>query len=164
VKALSPETGWKGSLEQQGAHDIVGGTNHAFGLAVLRGSIGTRHPKLDAMREEESAGGRVIKLTSIIALAKLRGHKGKEVIEGGEYVGLLAQRKGPRVVGAVIEDGQVILVTRDTRNRAGPEVIVYEGKWLNGSRRGARKGQLDVPTKLVGTVQGIVSAVGACDS
>jgi hypothetical protein len=74
---------------------------------------------LDAVREEENAGRGVIKLASIIALdapdgvAKLRGHKGKEVGEGGEGVGLLAQRKSPRVVGAVIiEDDQVILVTR----------------------------------------------------
>jgi hypothetical protein len=90
-------------------HDIVGGTNLALGLAVLWGSVGTQHPKLDTVREEESAGG-VIKLASIVALdapdgaAKLRGHKGKEVGEGGEGVGFLAQRKSPRVVGAVIED------------------------------------------------------------
>jgi hypothetical protein len=68
-------------------HDIVGGMNHALDLAILWESVGTRHPKLDAMREEESAG-RIIKLTSIIALdaldgvAKLRGHKGEEVGEG----------------------------------------------------------------------------------
>jgi hypothetical protein len=96
VKALSLETGWKGRLEQQGAHDIVGGTNHALSLAVLRESVGTRHPKLDVVREEESAGGGVIKLTSIITLdaldgvAKLRGHKGEEVGEGGEGIRLLA--------------------------------------------------------------------------
>jgi hypothetical protein len=77
-------------------HDIVGGTYHALGLVVLRGSVGARHPKLGAMREEESAGG-VIKLTSIIArdplngATKLRGHKGEDVGEGGEGVGLLAQ-------------------------------------------------------------------------
>jgi hypothetical protein len=56
--------------------------------------------------EEESVGG-VIKHASIIALdaldgaAKLRGHKGEEVREGGEGIELLAQQKGPRVVGAV---------------------------------------------------------------
>jgi hypothetical protein len=97
-------------LEQQGAHDIIGDTNHALSLAVIRGSVGTRHPKLDVVREEESVGGGVIKLTSIIALdapdgaAKPRGHKGKEVGDGGEGVRLLAQRKSARVVGAVIED------------------------------------------------------------
>jgi hypothetical protein len=54
--------------------------------------------------------GGVIKLTSIIVLnapdgaAKLRGYKGEEVGEGGEGVGLLAQRKSPQVVGVVIED------------------------------------------------------------
>jgi hypothetical protein len=89
VKALSPVMGWKGSLEQHGAHDIVGGTNHALDLAVLWGSVGTQHPELDALREEESAGGGVTKLVPIISLdapdsaAKLCGHKGKEVGEGG---------------------------------------------------------------------------------
>jgi hypothetical protein len=57
-----------------------------------------------------------------------------------EGVKLLAQRKGPRVVGAVIEDDHVILVTRDTQNKGGPRVIVYEVKGLNYTRIGARKG------------------------
>jgi hypothetical protein len=107
------------------------------------------------VRKEESAGG-VIKLVSIIALdapdgaAKLRGHKGKKVGEGGEGVGLLAQRKSPRVVDVIIEDDQVILVTRDTQNRGGSKVIVYEVKGLKGSSRAARKWQSDVLTKLAG--------------
>jgi hypothetical protein len=108
------------------------------------------------MREEESVGWGVIKLVSIIALdaldgaAKLCGHKGEEVGEGGEGVALLAQQKGPRVVSAVIKDYHVILLTRDTRNMEGPKVTVCEVKGLNNSRRGARKGQPDVLTKLAG--------------
>jgi hypothetical protein len=53
------------------------------------------------VREGESVGGGIIKLVCIIALdapdgaTKLRGHKGEEVGEGGEGVGLLTQRKGP---------------------------------------------------------------------
>jgi hypothetical protein len=75
--------------------------NHALDLAILWGSVGTRHPKLDTVREEESVGGGVIKLMSIIAMeasdgaCKLRGHKGEELVEGGEGVKLLAQWKGP---------------------------------------------------------------------
>jgi hypothetical protein len=69
--------------------------NHAHSLAVLRGSVETQHPKLDVVREEESAGGGVVKFESIIALdapngaVKLRGHKGKEMGEGGEGVQFL---------------------------------------------------------------------------
>jgi hypothetical protein len=69
-----------------------------------------------------------------------------------------------RVLGAIIEDDQVILVTRDTQNRGGPEVTVYEVKGLNGSRKGARKGQPDVLIKLAGIVQGIISTRRAGDS
>jgi hypothetical protein len=80
VKALSPVASLKGSLEQQGTHDIVGGTNHALSLAVLWGRVGTRHPKLDIVRKEEGASGGVVKLMSIVALntpngtTKLCGH------------------------------------------------------------------------------------------
>jgi hypothetical protein len=49
-------------------------------------------------------------------------------------------------VGTVIENDQVILVTRDTRNKGGPKVTVYEVKGLKDLSRGARNGQPDVPT------------------
>jgi hypothetical protein len=115
-------------------------------------------------------GGGVIKFTPIITLdtsdgvAKLHGHKGEEVGESREGVGLLAQQKSLQIVGAVIEDDQVILVTKDTWNKGGSKVTVYEVKELNGSSRGGRKGQSDVSIKLAGMTQGIISAPRASDS
>jgi hypothetical protein len=41
VKALSPVASWKGSMEHQRVHDIVCGMNHALGLAILWGRVGT---------------------------------------------------------------------------------------------------------------------------
>jgi hypothetical protein len=73
MKALSPVASRKGYLEQQGAHDIVGGTNHALSLAVLWGSVGTQHQKLDTVRKEEGAREGVVKLTSIVVLDTLNG-------------------------------------------------------------------------------------------
>jgi hypothetical protein len=35
IKVMS----WKGGLKQQGAHAIVGGENHVFGLAILGGGV-----------------------------------------------------------------------------------------------------------------------------
>jgi hypothetical protein len=84
VKALSLVASRKGILEQQRAHDIVGGMNHALSLVVLWGRVGTRHPKLDTVRKEKGAGG-VVKLTSIVALdtsdgiTKLCGHISEKV-------------------------------------------------------------------------------------
>jgi hypothetical protein len=60
-------------------------------------------------------------------------------------------------VGAVIKDDQVILVARYTQNKGVLEVIVYKVKWSNDPRRGARKGQPDMPTKLAGMTQGMMS-------
>jgi hypothetical protein len=85
------------------------------------------------VREEERVGGGVIKLTSIIALdasngaTKLRGHRRRSESGWGRYR-TSGARESPRVVGAVIEDDQVILTTRDTWNRGGPKVTVYEVK------------------------------------
>jgi hypothetical protein len=36
----------------------------------------------------------------------------------------MAQWKGPQIMGAIIEDDQLILVTRDTENRGDPKVSV----------------------------------------
>jgi hypothetical protein len=66
VKALNLVAGWKGSLEQQRAHDIVGGANHALDLATMRGGVGAQHPELDVVGEEGAEG--VIEPSSIIAL------------------------------------------------------------------------------------------------
>ena len=49
------------------------GANHALNLAVLRGSIRARHAQLDTVREEESTGGGVIKLPTIVTLDGLDG-------------------------------------------------------------------------------------------
>ena len=59
---------------------------------------------MNTPREEERTGGGVVKLTPVVTLdglngeAELSGHPGKEVEEGGEGLGLAAQRKSPRVV------------------------------------------------------------------
>ena len=97
-------------LEQQGVHDIVGGTNHTLGLAVLSGSVGALHTGPNAMGEEEIARGGVGKLTPVVTLnglngtTKLSGHPNKEVgerLESLESFGFQAQRKSPGVMGNV---------------------------------------------------------------
>jgi hypothetical protein len=40
VEALNSVAGWKGGLEQQVAHDIIGGANHALDPTVLGGFRG----------------------------------------------------------------------------------------------------------------------------
>jgi hypothetical protein len=118
VEALCPEARGKGGLDQKSAHDIVCGPNHALCLAVLWRSIRTRHTKLDTTSEEGARGGG-IELTPVVALdglngeAELSGHPGKKVKEGGEGVRLSTQREGPGVVRELINDHQIILITRN---------------------------------------------------
>jgi hypothetical protein len=62
----------------------------------------------------------VIKLTTIVALqvfyggAKLSGNKREKVSIGGKRIRFEAERKGPQEVGAVIKDGEIVLITRNT--------------------------------------------------
>jgi hypothetical protein len=92
VKSFCPITPGKGSLNQQSADDIVNGTNNTFSFTILWGRVRTRHPELCAVRQEEDSGGRVVKLTSVVALdsfnspAELSRHIGKEIGQSSEGV------------------------------------------------------------------------------
>jgi hypothetical protein len=95
VKVFGPVASRKESMEQQGAYDIIDGTNHVLSLTVMWEHVGTRHLKLDTVRKEEGASGGVIKLTSIITLdtlngtTKLRGYISEKMTNSGERVRLM---------------------------------------------------------------------------
>jgi hypothetical protein len=73
--------------------------NNMFSFTILWRRVRTRHPELCAVRQEEDSGGRVIKLTSIIALnsfdstAELSRHISKEIGQSSEGVGFKFQEK-----------------------------------------------------------------------
>jgi hypothetical protein len=89
----------KRSLNQQSADDIVNRMNNTFSFTILWGRVRTRHPELCAVRQEEDAGGRVVKLTSVVALdsfdspAELSRHINKEIRQSSEGVRFKFQRK-----------------------------------------------------------------------
>ena len=113
-------------LEQQGVHDIVGGTNHTLGLAVLSRSVGARHMKLNAVGEKERTRGGVVELAPVVTLnglngtTKLSGHPGEEVRERLESIGFQAQRKSSGVMRKIIHNHQVEFISRYTENGRGP--------------------------------------------
>ena len=73
-------------------------------------SVGARHAEMDAMSEEKHAHAEVVELAAVVALdgldddAELSTDMGEEVLQSGESVRLLAQRKSPQIMRAVIED------------------------------------------------------------
>jgi hypothetical protein len=93
--------------------------------------------KLDTVREQESA---VVELSTIVTLdtpdgaTKLRGHVSIEV-RGWRRCQTLAQRKGPRVMSAIIENNQVILITKNTKYKRGTKMTVNQIKRLYTPRR-----------------------------
>jgi hypothetical protein len=101
VQALSPEASGTRGLKQKGTHGVIGGANHPLSLAILRRGVWTRHAELNTVREEESAGGGVIKLATIVTLDGLDGeaelcrHPRKEVEERGKRIRLRTERKSP---------------------------------------------------------------------
>jgi hypothetical protein len=82
----------KESLDKKSVDDIVNRTNDTFGFTILRGCVWAQHLELCAIRQEEDPGGRVVKLTSVVALdgfdlpAELIRHISKQIGQSGECV------------------------------------------------------------------------------
>jgi hypothetical protein len=101
VKSISPITPGERSLNQQSVDDIVNQMNNAFNFTILWERVRTRHLELCAVRQEEDVGGRVVKLTPIVALdsfdspAELSRHIGKEVGQSNEGVRFKFKGKSP---------------------------------------------------------------------
>jgi hypothetical protein len=152
VEALSPEARGQRGLDQEGAHDVVRRANHPLSLAVLRRGIRTRHTQLNTPRQEEGPGGGVIELPPVVTLdglnceAELSGHPGKEVEEGGEGLRLGAQRKSPRVMRKIINNDQIIFITRHAEYRRCPQVTVNQIKSMRSMRRRRRKRKSNMTT------------------
>ena len=92
------------------------------------------------MGEEERAGRRVIKLTTVVALdglhgsAKLCTHVGKKVRNSGKGVGFKAKRKCPSIMRKIINNYEIIFVTGHTNNRGCPKITVYQIEIMKSSR------------------------------
>ena len=122
------------------SHDVVRRANHPLSLAVLRRGIRTRYTQLNTPREEEGTGSGVIELSPVVTLdglngeTELSGHPGKEVEEGRESLRLGAQRESPRVMRKIINNDQVIFISRHTEYRRCPQVTVDEIKSTRSMR------------------------------
>ena len=123
VEGLDPIGRGEAGLEQQGTHNVVGGTDNAFGLAILGGGVGTRHAKVNAMSEEESASAGVVKLATVVTLdvldrgTELCSHIREKMRDSGKSVGLKTKRKRPKRMRAIIKNDQIKLITRHTDDR-----------------------------------------------
>jgi hypothetical protein len=140
-------------------HDVVRRANHQLSLVVLRRSVRTRHAELNTPREKEGARGVVIELVPVVTLngldgeAELSGHPGKEVEEGGESLKLGTKRKGPRVVGKIINYYEIVLIARKARNRRSPQITVNKIKDVCRTRRRRRKRKANMATQLARMVK-----------
>ena len=103
-------------------------------------------------REEEGTGSGVIELPPVVTLdglngeAELSGHTGKEVEEGGEGLRLGTQRESPRVMRKIINNDQIIFITRHAEYKKCPQVTVNEIKGMRSMRRRKRKRKSNMMT------------------
>jgi hypothetical protein len=70
------------------------------------------------------------------------------VKKGGEGVRLGTQREGSGVVREIINDHQIILITRNDEYRRSPHITVDKIKSMHSMRRRRRKRKLNMTTKL----------------
>ena len=81
-------------MEEQGTGDIVGGSKHALGFAILLRGIGARHAEINTFSKKESTRRRVVKLTAVVTLhgfdgaTKLSEHIGEKIRKDRESVRL----------------------------------------------------------------------------
>jgi hypothetical protein len=144
VQGLCPVAGRERRLEEEAAEHVGGGADHAFGSAVLCRGVGARETQLDAMSEEERARGVVVELAAIVTLqstdraTKLSGYLGEEVCEGGECVRLQPKREGLEKMGKIIQNHQIVFITRKTEYRGGPKITVNQVKSPLSPRRSSK--------------------------
>ena len=117
-------------VEKEGTYDIVSSAKHALYLAILGGCVGAREAIHDTVGREEGGKRSVDEFAAIVTLhtldesVKLGKYVGKETLQDRGCLGLIAQRKRPRVMRVIIKNYDVILITRETHNRGGPQIIM----------------------------------------
>jgi hypothetical protein len=88
--------------------------------------VGARETQLDVVGEEEGARGVVVELSAIVTLEgtnqsmELGGDPGKYVGKGGKGVRLKAKWGSLEKMREVIQNDEVVFVTRKTEERRGP--------------------------------------------
>jgi hypothetical protein len=58
-------------LDKQSVDDIANRMNDTFSFTIMWGHVRTRHSELCVVQQEEDPGGRVIKLTPVVALDRV---------------------------------------------------------------------------------------------
>ena len=88
---------WEASLEHEGTHGVISGTDDKFGTTILRRSMRTGHANGGAMSEEKGTSGGVVEFVTVVALDGLnRGAELSSNIKRLERVGNVSdlRRKG----------------------------------------------------------------------
>jgi hypothetical protein len=68
-------------------------------------------------------------------MAELGGYPGKEVCESGESVRLQSQGKSPKKMRIIVQNHQIIFVSRKTDYMGGPKITMNQVKILLSPRR-----------------------------
>ena len=63
---------WEASLEHEGTHGVISGTDDKFGTTILRRSMRTGHANGGAMSEEKGTSGGVVEFVTVVALDGLK--------------------------------------------------------------------------------------------
>jgi hypothetical protein len=74
----------------------------------------------------------VVELAAIVTLQctdrATKLYPDEEVCDGGERAGLQPMRKGPKKMGKIIQNHQIVFITRNTKYRGGLEILMNQVK------------------------------------
>jgi hypothetical protein len=143
VFSLCPIADRKRPLKEEATYHVSGGANNLFGPTVLKGSVGAQESQCNIV-EEKGVRGRVVELATVITLegtnrtSELGGDQ-----EGVECIRLQSPRKSPNKMRKVIQNDQVVFVTREAKDRRCPEITVNKIKCLINHGRVIEKEEND---------------------
>jgi hypothetical protein len=118
-------------LYEKGASNVIDGAYGALGFAILLGCVWAGKTKVNAVGGEEVRNGGVEEFSAIVSLhrnymkVKLSACIGNEVEDSTGYVGFPMKRKGPHVVGIVINYNKIVFKARITKNERCPQITMY---------------------------------------
>jgi hypothetical protein len=94
---------------------------------------------------------------------ELDGDPGEEVGEGGEHVGLRPKWKSPKKMTEVVQNDQVVFVTREVEDRRSPEITMDKIIGLSSPGRGSRKRKTRVAAELTSMIEALKGTPGIGD-
>jgi hypothetical protein len=121
-------------MEKKSVDAVIKSAKDTLGAPVLLRCVWTREAQNHAIRQEERAQCVIVEFPAIISLqasngsAELSTNIGMKANDSGQDFRFISQWKRPNIMGMIIKNHNVILVTRIANHWRGPHITMQKLK------------------------------------